>query len=78
MTFTRFALNTAITKAYDQTESGLMFMMLTPDDLSNIYNDVYKELGKHSNMNPIRKFWIRSLKKELLKMIEELYQIPNN
>lgn len=78
MTLTRHAINTSVTKAYGLISQELTVLALSSDDLSRIYNDVYKELCRRKPTTLVRKLWIRSLKKELLIMIEELYQIPNN
>lgn len=51
---------------------------LTSDMMLHIYTLCDNMLAERKVWNPLTKWWIRSLRKALKEMAEDIYQIPNN
>lgn len=77
MSLARFAIENAVekTKAKSPKYENLLF---DSEDLELVYLTMYEEIQKRRFYNPIKKIWMKAISFELLTLIQELRNIPDN
>jgi hypothetical protein len=76
MNLTRFAIDAAIEKT--KSKSKYKDTTFDTDELIVIYLMMYKLIEKKKYYNPWKKIWMKAAQFEILEIIKELKQIPNN